>query len=101
MPQNTTPAKIFIADVYMAHILSWNGHTVCLLPENDDGTGENSKHPDDLVDGMVMEFKRISGGVEIVGKRFRKVMQYAVRTHLHTKCVHTCNSVIGVSQCPL
>lgn len=82
MPQNKTQKKIFTADVDMARILSKNGHTVCLLPENDDGRGSSGKHPDAVVDGMVMEFKRISGGVEILGKRFSKAIKQAPNVFL-------------------
>lgn len=49
-------------------MLAEHGHIVYLLPEY---SGVLNKHPDALVDGVLTEFKRITGDVGMVSKRFR------------------------------
>jgi hypothetical protein len=50
------------------------GYTVYLLPEKKEF---NVKHPDALVDGTVMEFKTITGGIRQIGERFNEAREKA------------------------
>lgn len=59
-------AEVFAKELRMAEILASYGHKVYLLPESNDGR----KNPDALVDGVLTEFKWVTGDVRIVGKRF-------------------------------
>lgn len=66
-PRNKTQDAIFAKELQMAEMLAWHGHVVYLLPEYG---GVGSKHPDALVDGVLTEFKWVTGDVGTVGKRF-------------------------------
>lgn len=53
--------KKFDKEVITGEILSKNNHSVILIPETIDTTS-GLKHPDAILDGVVTEFKCISGG---------------------------------------
>lgn len=53
--------KKFDKEVVTGEILSKNNHSVVLIPETIDTTN-GVKHPDAILDGVVTEFKCISGG---------------------------------------
>lgn len=56
-------------ELCMANIASDNGHVVFLLPEN--ALEKNKKNPDSVLDGMLTEFKNVTGGENAVSHRFR------------------------------
>ena len=54
----------------MAKIAADNGHVIYMLPET-----SNGKNPDVVMDGVLTEFKEITGGLKTVGKRFHEAME--------------------------
>ncbi|MDR3303364.1 MAG: hypothetical protein LBS86_03030, partial [Treponema sp.] len=57
-PRSEDQTKILEKELIQARILAALGHTVYLLPESGP---RNTKHPDAIVDGFIMEFKTITG----------------------------------------
>jgi hypothetical protein len=60
---------IFEKELIQAEILAKNGSTVYFLPEKQK---VGMKSADAVVDGILVEFKTITGGIDMVEKRFRK-----------------------------
>jgi hypothetical protein len=61
---------VFEKEMVQAKILANIGSTVYLLPEIQKENGEKSA--DAVVDGLLMEFKTITGGIKKVERRFRE-----------------------------
>lgn len=68
IPKSERQAQVLGIELDQAHILAGLGHTVYLLPEQGP---RGEKHPDAIVDGLVMEFKNITGNIRKVGENFK------------------------------
>jgi hypothetical protein len=55
-------------ELAQARILAALGHTIYLPPEQ--GT-RKTKHPDAIVDGLIMEFKTITGNIKEGSREFQ------------------------------
>ena len=69
-PKNKQQKTIFYKEFEMAKIAADNGHVIYMLPET-----SNGKNPDVVMDGVLTEFKEITGGLKTVGKRFHEAME--------------------------
>lgn len=69
-PKNKQQKTIFNKEFEMAKIAADNGHVIYMLPET-----SNGKNPDVVMDGVLTEFKEITGGLKTVGKRFHEAME--------------------------
>lgn len=64
-------------ELRQARILTERGYTVYLLPENAPPTERRVKYPDAVVDGNIMEFKTITGGIRQVERRYKEAREKA------------------------
>jgi len=64
--------RILVKEIRQAEILANRGATVYLLPKQKSPGGENLPSPDALVNGVLFEFKNITGGLDRVEIRFRQ-----------------------------
>lgn len=79
-PENSEQKKIFEKELLMAKIASDNAHIVYLLPEN--CRIQNKKNPDSIMDGLLTEFKNVTGGENAVSHRFREALHQGVNVYL-------------------
>jgi hypothetical protein len=78
-PKSNNQEKVLEKELIQARILASRGSTVYLLPEISDSSNIGVKHPDAVVDGYVMEFKTITGGIREIEKRFKESRKKADR----------------------
>jgi hypothetical protein len=71
-PLNKNQQQVLEKELVQARILTAHRSTVYLLPEITDPARDGVKHPDAVVDGYLMEFKTITGGINQIGHRFRE-----------------------------
>jgi hypothetical protein len=64
--------KILAKEIRQAHLLAKNGDCVYLIPKEKDQEGKYIPGPDAIVNGVLYEFKNITGGLHRVEMRFRK-----------------------------
>jgi hypothetical protein len=76
-PRSNNQKQVLEKERIQARILTAQGSTVYLLPEIADPVHDGVKHPDAVVDGFVMEFKTITGGIRQVEHHFKKARQQA------------------------
>jgi hypothetical protein len=68
-PKSDEQQEVLAKELVQARLLESWGSTVYLLPEKKEF---GVKHPDAAVDGFVMEFKTITGGIRQIGERFNE-----------------------------
>ena len=73
-PRSNRQSEILDHELAQARILAGFGHTVFLLPEFGP---RKTKHPDAIVDGLIMEFKTVSGNERKIKEKFKEAMQKA------------------------
>ena len=69
MQRSAEQIKILEKELRQARILTERGHTVYLLPEFGP---RKTKHPDAIVDGLIMEFKTVSGNERKIKEKFKQ-----------------------------
>lgn len=74
MPKSAEQVKTLEKELAQAQILAAMGHTVYLPPES--GT-RKTKHPDAIVDGLIMEFKTVTGNIRKVAENFKAAREKA------------------------
>jgi uncharacterized protein (DUF2147 family) len=67
------------------------GHTVYLLPEFG---RRKTKHPDAVVDGLIMEFKTVSGNERKIKQNFKKARKKAENVFLKIDANFTQEAVL-------
>ena len=77
IPKNSEQKAVFEKELIMAHIASDCGHIVYLLPEL-----PTSKNADALMDGILTEFKAITGGENAISHRFREALHQGNNIYL-------------------
>jgi hypothetical protein len=71
LPINPTEEHDIIKEIKSAAILRKHGSSVTLLPKvKDPISGRFLSGPDAIVDGMLFEFKEVTGSIDKIGKRF-------------------------------
>jgi hypothetical protein len=78
-PRSEDQTKILEKELTQARILAALGHTVYLLPESGP---RKTKHPDAIVDGLIMEFKTITGNIRKIRENFKDARQKAENVFL-------------------
>ena len=71
-PRSNNQEKILEKELAQARILAAQGSVIYLLPEIVDPDLSGVKHPDAVVNGFIMEFKTITGGIRQIEEHFRK-----------------------------
>ena len=74
-PRSGRQSEILEQELSQARILVALGHTIYLLPEFGP---RKTKHPDAIVDGLIMEFKTVSGNE----RKIKAAAQRSLRTIL-------------------
>jgi hypothetical protein len=72
MPRSAEQINILDKELRQARILVDRGSTVYLLPETPPQGKKHIKYPDAVVDGVVMEFKTITGSIRQVEVRYKE-----------------------------
>ena len=72
MPRSVEQIHVLDKELQQAHILVARGSTVYLLSENPPHGEKRIKYPDAVVDGVVMEFKTITGSIRQVEARYKE-----------------------------
>jgi hypothetical protein len=72
MPRSAEQINVLEKELRQARILVQRGSTVYLLPETPQPGEKNIKYPDAVVDGHIMEFKTITGGIRQVEERYKE-----------------------------
>jgi len=73
-PRSDRQSEILSHELMQARILANFGHTVYLLPE----LGPRKvKHPDAIVDGLIMEFKTVSGNERKIKEKYKEAREKA------------------------
>jgi hypothetical protein len=67
-PRSERQVQVLETELEQARILAAQGHTVYLLPEQGP---RGEKHPDAIVDGLIMEFKTITGNIRKIGENYK------------------------------
>ena len=67
-PKSERQAQVLETELDQARILAAQGHTIYLLPEHGP---RGEKHPDAIVDGLIMKFKTITGNIRKTGENFK------------------------------
>lgn len=78
-PKSERQAQVLEIELDQARILAARSHTVYLLPEQG---SRGEKHPDAVVDGLIMEFKTITGNIRKVGENFKSAREKAENVFL-------------------
>jgi hypothetical protein len=78
-PKSDEQTATLAKELVQARLLASRGHTVYLLPE--DGP-RKTKRPDAIVDGLVMEFKTITGNIRKVSENFKDAREKAENVFL-------------------
>jgi hypothetical protein len=79
MPRSEEQTKILEKELTQARILAALGHTVYLLPESGP---RKMKHPDAIVDGLIMEFKTVTGNERKIRENFKDARKKAQNVFL-------------------
>ncbi|WP_461246331.1 CdiA C-terminal domain-containing protein [Treponema sp. R6D11] len=78
-PRSDRQSEIIEQELAQARILANMGHTVYLLPEFGP---RKTKHPDAIVDGLIMEFKTISGNERKIKEKYKEAREKAENVFL-------------------
>ena len=77
IPRNSEQKAVFQKELVMACIASDCGHIVYLLPELSD-----FKNADAVMDGILTEFKAVTGGENAISHRFREALHQGCNVYL-------------------
>ena len=72
MPRSAEQINTLEKELRQARILVVRGSTVYLLPEMSQPNEKRKKYPDAVVDGLVMEFKTVTGSIRQVEARYKE-----------------------------
>jgi hypothetical protein len=72
MPRSAEQINVLEKELRQARILVLRGSTVYLLPEIPQPGEKKIKYPDAVVNGHIMEFKTITGGIRQVEERYKE-----------------------------
>ena len=78
-PRSGRQSEILNQELSQARILAALGHTVYLLPEFGP---RKTKHPDAIVDGLIMEFKTVSGNERKIKEKYKEAREKAENVFL-------------------
>ena len=78
-PRSSRESEILAHEISQARILAAFGHTIYLLPEFG---SRKTKHPDAIVDGLIMEFKTVSGNERKIKERYKEAREKAENVFL-------------------
>ena len=73
-PRSGRQSEILDHELAQARTLAALGHTIFLLPEFGP---RKTKHPDAIVDGLIMEFKTVSGNERKIKEKFKEAREKA------------------------
>jgi hypothetical protein len=73
-PRSDKQTEILEQELAQSRILAALGHTVYLLPEFGP---RKTKHPDAIVDGIIMEFKTVSGNERKIKEKYKEAREKA------------------------
>jgi hypothetical protein len=71
-PRSGRQSEILDQELAQARVLAALGHTIYLLPEFGP---RKTKHPDAIVDGLIMEFKTVSGNERKIGGKYKEARE--------------------------
>jgi hypothetical protein len=74
VPRSVDQVEIFEKELAQARILAALGHCVYLLPERGP---RKVKHPDAVVDDLIMEFKTVTGNIRKVKENYKEARKQA------------------------
>ena len=72
MPRSAEQINTLEKELRQARILVGRGDAVYLLPENPQPGVKNIKYPDAVVNGLIMEFKTVTGSIRQVEARYKE-----------------------------
>jgi len=72
MPRSAEQINTLEKELRQARILVDRGSTVFLLPEMSQPSEKHRKFPDAVVDGLIMEFKTVTGSIRQVEARYKE-----------------------------
>ena len=78
-PRSGRQSEILGQELSQARILAALGHVVYLLPEFGP---RKTKHPDAIVDGLIMEFKTVSGNERKIREKYKGAREKAENVFL-------------------
>jgi hypothetical protein len=78
-PRSDRQSEILAHELSQARILAELGHVVYLLPEFGP---RKIKHPDAIVDGLIMEFKTVSGNERKIKEKYKEAREKAENVFL-------------------
>jgi hypothetical protein len=90
-PRSCTQTEILGKELAQAHILANLGHAVYLLPEYGP---RKTKHPDAVVDGLIMEFKTVSGNERKIKEKYKEARDKAENVFLQIDSSFSYRTVI-------
>ena len=90
-PRSNRQSEILAQELSQARILAALGHAVYLLPESGP---RKTKHPDAIVDGLIMEFKTISGNERKIREKFKDARKKAENVFLVIDADYTQETVL-------
>jgi hypothetical protein len=73
-PRSSRQSEILNGELAQARVLADMGHTVYLLPEFGP---RKAKHPDAIVDEMIVEFKTVSGNERKIKEKYKEAREKA------------------------
>jgi hypothetical protein len=79
IPKSDEQIRTLEKELEHARIIAADGHTVYLLPEQGP---RKVKHPDAIVDGLIMEFKTITGNIRKIAGNFKAARKKAENVFL-------------------
>ncbi|MCL2319817.1 MAG: hypothetical protein FWC45_07005 [Treponema sp.] len=90
-PRSDRQAEILNQELAQARILEALGHTVYLLPEFGP---RKVKHPDAIVDGLIMEFKTVTGNERKIKEKYKEAREKTENVFLQIDPPFTRKTVI-------
>ena len=78
-PRSGSQSEILEQELSQARTLAALGHTVYLLPEFGP---QKTKHPNAIVDGLIMEFKTVSGSERKIKEKYKEAREKAENVFL-------------------
>jgi len=78
-PRSDRQSEILNQELAQSRILATLGHAVYLLPEFGP---RKTKHPDAIVDGIIMEFKTVSGNARKIKEKYKEAREKAQNVFL-------------------
>ena len=90
-PRSDRQTEILNQELSQARILAALGHVIFLLPERGP---HKTKHPDAIVDGLIMEFKIVSGNERKVKEKYKEARKKADNVFLQIDSPFTHRTVV-------